>query len=170
MRPSVNQDRRVRRSRFSTVSRFSPSMESCWPRYNVRWQGRGGNADLKLLLAHLIQRHGDWFHAQIRLLRIIDGEDGVIQTEKHLQQMLADVRVEAEPVVIVRENTKQPISQVIKANSADADLTLLGMKLPTAEEAAGYSRRLDELVQAVGTVLLVRNAELDEDLLTTGGE
>ena len=137
---------------------------------NVWWQGRGGNADLKLLLAHLIQRHGDWFHAEIRLLRIIDGEDGVIQTEKHLQQMLADVRVEAEPVVIVRENTKQPISQVIKANSADADLTLLGMKLPTAEEAAGYSRRLDELVQAVGTVLLVRNAELDEDLLTTGGE
>ena len=137
---------------------------------NVWWQGRGGNADLKLLLAHLIQRHGDWFHAEIRLLRIIDGEDGVIQTEKHLQQMLADVRVEAEPVVIVRENTKQPIAQVIKANSANADLTLLGMKLPTAEEAAGYSRRLDELVQAVGTVLLVRNAELDEDLLTTGGE
>lgn len=137
---------------------------------NVWWQGRGGNADLKLLLAYLIQRHGDWFQSQIRLLRIIDGQDGVTQTQAHLEQMLAQVRVEAEPMVIVREDPRQTITQVIKANSANADLTLLGMKLPTAEEAAAYSRRLDELIQAVGTVLLVRNAQLDEDLLTTGGE
>ncbi len=137
---------------------------------NVWWQGRGGNADLKLLLAYLIQQHGDWFQSQIRLLRIIDGKDGISQTQKHLEQMLADVRVEAEPMVIVRQDPRQPIAEVIKENSRDADLTLLGMKLPTKEESAPYSQRLDGLVQAVGTVLLVRNAQLDEDLLTTGGE
>lgn len=137
---------------------------------NVWWQGRGGNADLKLLLAYLIQQHGDWFQSEIRLLRIIDGQEGVEQTLAHLQQMLEDVRVEAEPVVIVREDPRQPIAQVIQKHSFDADLTLLGMKLPSADEAKGYSQRLDVLIQGVGTVLLVRNAELDEDLLTTGGE
>lgn len=137
---------------------------------NVWWQGRGGNADLKLLLAYLIQQHGDWFQSQIRLLRIIDGKDGIAQTQAHLEQMLADVRVEAEPMVIVREDARKSIAEVIKENSFDADLTLLGMKLPAKEESAPYSRRLDELIQGVGTVLLVRNAQLDEDLLTTGGE
>jgi hypothetical protein len=135
---------------------------------NVWWQGRGGNADLKLLLAHLIQRHSDWYDSKIRLLRIIDSPEGVAQTQAHLVQMLASVRLEAEPVVIVRRNPKRPIAEVIQENSVDADLTLLGMKLPTFEEAAVYSQRLDELVQAVGTVLLVRNAQLDEDLLTGG--
>lgn len=137
---------------------------------NVWWQGRGGNADLKLLLAYLIQRHGDWFEAEIRLLRVIEGEEGLLQTQAHLEQMLEDVRVEAEPIAIVREDPEQPIAEVIKANSFDADLTVLGMMLPPAEEAEAYSRRLNQLVKAVGTVLLVRNAELDEDLLTTGGE
>lgn len=137
---------------------------------NVWWQGRGGNADLKLLLAHLIHRHGDWYRSQIRLLRIIDNAEGFNQTRAHLEQMLASVRVEAEPVVIVRQDTSQPISEVIKANSTFADLTLLGMMLPTAAEVEAYSQRLDELVQSVGSVLLVRNAQRDEDLLTTGGE
>lgn len=137
---------------------------------NVWWQGRGGNADLKLLLAHLIQRHRDWFQSEIRLLRIIDSPEGVVQTRAHLEQMLQAVRVEAEPVVIVRHDRRRPIAEVIKDNSINVDLTLLGMKLPTKDEAAVYSQRLNELVEAVGTVLLVRNAQLDEDLLTTGGE
>jgi hypothetical protein len=137
---------------------------------NVWWQGRSGNAELKLLLAHLIHRHGDWYRSRIRLLRIIDNAEGVAQTHAHLERMLASVRVEAEPKVIVRRDRNQSIAEVIKANSAHADLTLMGMKLPDAAEVAAYSRRLDELVQAVGSVLLVRNAQANEDLLTTGGE
>ena len=137
---------------------------------NVWWQGRGGNADLKLLLAYLIHRHGDWFQSQIRLLRVIDNEEGVERTQAHLIQMLAAVRVDAEPVVIVRHDQNQSIAEVIKENSRDADLTLLGMKLPTVAETAAYSQRLNDLTEAVGTVLLVRNAQPSEDLLTTGGE
>ena len=137
---------------------------------NVWWQGRSGNAELKLLLAHLIHRHGDWYHSSIRLLRIIDSVEGVEQTRTHLEQMLTAVRVEAEPVVIVRRDPSQPIAEVIKANSNFADLTLMGMKLPDANEVETYSQRLNELVKGVGSVLLVRNAQADEDLLTTGGE
>ena len=67
-------------------------------------------------------------------------------------------------------NRNQPIAEVIKINSTVADLTLMGMKLPAADEVEAYSRRLHELVQAVGSVLLVRNAQANEDLLTTGGK
>ncbi|HSH03250.1 MAG TPA: amino acid permease [Anaerolineae bacterium] len=137
---------------------------------NVWWQGRDANAELKLILAHLIHLHDDWYNSRIRLLRIIDGAEGLDQTQAHLEQMLATVRVEAEAVVIVRQNPQTPIADVIKAHSDLADLTLMGMKLPDANEVESYSQRLNELVQGVGSVLLVRNAETDEDLLTTGGE
>jgi amino acid transporter len=135
---------------------------------NIWWRGRGGNADLMLLLAHLIKEHRSWEGAKIRLLQVIMSEKEQKPTEKHLEELLSEVRVKAKPIVIVRLTPEQPLTEVIAEWSRDADLTLLGILLPEAEQADAYSHNLNELVQAVGTVLMVRNAQLDEDLLSTG--
>ena len=47
---------------------------------DVWWRGRGGNADLMLILAHLIHQHRSWYGAKIRLLRVINSQDGYTQT------------------------------------------------------------------------------------------
>lgn len=133
---------------------------------HVWWGGRGGNADLMLLLAHLIKRHRSWKGAKIRLLRIIDSEKGKKDTEVHMTQLLDEVRVDGEPVIIVRPNRTQPIAEIITEHSREADLTLLGIQLPEAEQIAQYAERLDNLVEAVGTVLMVRNANQEDNLLT----
>ncbi len=133
---------------------------------NVWWQGRGANADLMLLLTHIIRQHGYWRHAHVRLLRVVKNVEGVAATQMHSEQMLESVRVDAEPVIIVRDVPNQPLAEVIAQHSQGADLTLIGMKLPEDEDLEAYGERLDALVHAVGSVLLVRNAELDEDLLT----
>lgn len=135
---------------------------------NVWWGGRGGNADLMLILAYLIRQHRTWQGARIRLLRIIDNPDGRKQTEAHMQTLVNEVKVNAEPVVIVREDPAESVSTLIAAWSDNADLTLLGIQLPDETETAIYTQRLDELVQAVGSVLLVRNAQAGDDLLSTG--
>lgn len=135
---------------------------------NVWWRGRGGNADLMLLLTHLIRQHSAWEDANIRLLQIIDGQDGIEPTRTHLEQLLKEVRVAAEPVVIVRADRTKPLTEVIAEWSYDADLTLLGVPLPDVNKTEVYSQRLNELVQTVGSVLLVRNAQVEEDLLSTG--
>ena len=134
---------------------------------NIWWQGRGGNADLMLLLAHLIQQHRTWRGSRVRLLRIVNNKDAVDSTRTHMKQLSDAVRVQAEPVVIVRSDAAQSLTSIIAEHSADADFTLLGMHLPDADELEAYSDRLNDLVQAVGSLLLVRNAELDEDLLAT---
>ena len=120
-----------------------------------------------LLLAHLIQQHQSWRDSRVRLLRIVDSEDAVRDTRAHMAQLSETARVQVEPVVIVRSDGAQPLSDLIAERSADADLTLLGMRLPDADEVEAYCDRLNDLVQAVGSVLLVRNAELGEDLLTS---
>ena len=135
---------------------------------NVWWRGRSANADLILLLVHLIKQHRAWKSVQVRLLQVISDEKKVPESRAELEKLLSDVRVEAEPVVIVREDPLQSITHLMAEWSRDADLTMLGMQLPQANRVESYGQRLEELVKAVGTVVLVRNAEEDEDLLSIG--
>ncbi len=133
---------------------------------NVWWGGRSDNADLIMLLAYLISRHPTWDGAKIRLLRIINSEEGRAQTQAHMQELLNRVRVEAEPIALVRDNPNQTIMEIITNWSKDADLTLLGMDDPDPEKAEEYANRLSDLISAVGTTLLVRSGH-DDELLET---
>ena len=134
-------------------------------RINVWWQGRGGNEDLMLLLVHLIEQHPSWRNVKVYLKRIVDSDEAVEATQAHMRGILKTVRVKAEPVCIVREDRSQPIADVITEYSQDSDLTILGMHLPEMVESETYSVRLHSLVEGVGSVLLVRNADTQEGLL-----
>jgi amino acid transporter len=134
-------------------------------RMDVWWQGRGGNEDLMLLLTYLIERHPSWHKAQVRLVRIVDSDKAIESVTEHMQAVLDDVRVDAEPKIIVRD-PQQRIAEVIRQNSLDTDLTIIGMALPETADLETYSERLNDLVQTIGTVLLVRNAERQHDILS----
>ncbi|RME55566.1 MAG: amino acid permease [Caldilineae bacterium] len=133
---------------------------------DVWWRGRSQNGELMLLLAYIISRHPSWEGAQIRLRRVLYSEEGRSQTEAHLRSLLADVRVDAEPQVIVASE-EEPFAEIVRRQSRDADLTLLGMARPVPEEMDAYAERLDEFVRSVGTVLLVHSAH-EEELLQAG--
>ncbi|MEM7334150.1 MAG: amino acid permease [Chloroflexota bacterium] len=135
----------------------------------VWWGGRGGNADLMLLLAHLIRLHQDWRGATIRLLRVTDSEAGVESTQNHMQAMLDSIRVDAEPVVLVRDSQQEPMREIICRHSADADLTFLGLSMPDEASADAYATQMHQMVQLIGTVLLVRSGQPDAELLETAG-
>ncbi len=135
-------------------------------RINIWWQGRGGNEDLMLLLAHFVSQNRVWNGAKIHMLRIIDTKDGVEAVEEHMHSIIDSARMNVKPIAIVAPKD-QRIAQTITENSQDADLTILGLHVPPLSDVEAYAERLESLVEAVGTVLLVRNAELDEDLLIT---
>lgn len=130
-------------------------------RMDVWWQGSGGNEDLMLLLTYLIERHPAWQKAEVRLLRVIESEDGVKATHSHMDTLLNNVRVDAKPVILVNEE-RRPVFEIIGENSRQTDLTILGMAIPTEDDVAVYAERLEQLVDAVGSVLLVRNGELTD--------
>ncbi len=136
-------------------------------RMDVWWQGAGGNEDLMLLLAYLIERHPTWRAAEVRLIRVIDDKAGVAATTNHMDNLIREMRVDATAVVVVNKEHK-PFVQVISEMAIHTDLTILGMGLPNDGEEGDYAERINELVQAVGSVLLVRNAET-VDLLDTDG-
>ena len=135
---------------------------------NVWWQGRGGNEDLMMILVHLIEEHPSWKRVKVRLLRVVNSQAAIADTLEHMRAVLSNARIQAEPSVIIRDQPDVSISEIIHRHSLDADLTIIGMHLPTPEEDVTYSQRLNALIEAVGTVLIVRNALLDEDLLSSG--
>lgn len=128
-------------------------------RMDVWWQGRGGNEDLMLLLAYLIERHPTWRDSQVRLIRVIDDAAGIEATTAHMQTLLREIRVDAEALVLVNEHHQKPIAEIIRETAQHTDLTILGMGLAREGEEATYGERLNQLVESVGSVLLVRNAE-----------
>ncbi|MEQ8676857.1 MAG: amino acid permease [Aggregatilineales bacterium] len=134
---------------------------------HVWWQGRGGNEDLMLLLVYFIAQHASWRDTTLKLLRVIDNEEGIADTKAHMESILKDVRMDAQAVVLVRE-PDMPFADVIKQHS-DASLTVLGMAIPQDDQLEAYSIRLNSLVSGVGTVLLVRNAQEEHDILTAEG-
>ncbi|GAB5537318.1 MAG: Na-K-Cl cotransporter [Rubricoccaceae bacterium] len=125
----------------------------------VWWGGRGGNGDLMLLLAHIIARHRDWDGATVRVLRMVGRPEAVERVKAETEALLDAVRVEAEVRVIVRDTPGRPFTDLLAEHSRDADMTVLGMQRPEAED---YGEGLDALVQAAGTTLLVHNGEPDE--------
>ncbi|MCB0044186.1 MAG: amino acid permease [Caldilineaceae bacterium] len=131
---------------------------------DVWWGGRGGNADFMLLIAHLISRHRSWRDSRLRLLRVIEGEDGREQTLAHMRQELQDVRVAAEPIVIVRQNADSSMADILTEWSAESDLTLMGLRIPDHLHDQEYAEQVHQLMQRVGSVLLVRSTQ-EEDIL-----
>lgn len=132
---------------------------------DVWWRGRSRNADLMLLLAHIVSQHRDWRGATIRLIRVIRSEEGRQQTEGHLRQLLEDVRVVGEPLVLVLPED-MPIAQALQKQSGRTDLTILGMNRPEEDESEVYGQRLAGLADAIGTVLLIHSADAEELLDT----
>ncbi len=132
-------------------------------RIDVWWGGRGGNADLMLLIAHIISQHRSWRGAQIRLLRIIEHEGGQAQTVAHMESVLEEVRVVGEPVVIVREGDES-IADIMERWSEETDLSLLGLRIPAHLHDDEYAEQINQLMARIGSVLLVRSTQ-DDDIL-----
>lgn len=133
---------------------------------DVWWRGRDRNAELMLLLAHVIQQSRPWEGAQIRVLRLIASEEGRQGTEDHIAQFLKKVRVEAEPVILVRSSGEEPFHEVLRKNSTGSDLIFLGLRVPEADEIERDARQMGSVLAMGNSMLLVRSGEV-EDILDT---
>jgi hypothetical protein len=138
-------------------------------RIDVWWRGQDSNADLMLLFAHIISKSLAWNGATIRILRLLDREEGVPGVTRHIEELLHRVRVNAEPKVFIRSAPDQPFTSVLRQQSAEADLVFLGIRTPEEEHLAPHVRDVDELLQSTCSCILVRSGE-PENILDIDSE
>ena len=120
---------------------------------DVWWRGKQ-NGHLMVLLAHLLTLNEPWRGRPIRLLRLIPSEAGIEAATEHLSRLIADARVRATPVVLVGDE----ITDVLHRTSEHSALTILGFQPPVDGAEAGFSRVMNNLMDGLGTVVMVWSA------------
>jgi hypothetical protein len=124
-------------------------------RIDVWWGGKEYNWSLMVLLASLIGANDAWNSATIRLLVVVQTPDEVGRAKTKLDQVLADAKLRADAKVLCQDNPEQDPFEIIKRESNDADLTMLGLKEPEEGEGVAFTTRVDRMLEGLGTVLLV---------------
>jgi hypothetical protein len=146
--------------RMSTIFANLPSTEGPDKRelIDIWWRGRQRNGDLMLLLAYLLTLNTEWRQAKIKLRTIVENEAQRGAMEQRLNSLISDVRIMAEPDVMVM-SPEMSVIQLMHQGSRDTDVVMLGLPIPEPGEEATYAVRLNELIDGFKTAILVRNAE-----------
>ncbi|RLE32225.1 MAG: Na-K-Cl cotransporter [Acidobacteria bacterium] len=127
-------------------------------RMDIWWRGKHSNGDLMLLLAHLLSLNDEWKNAKIIIHTIILREEDREFMMKNVQDMIDEVRIKAEPKIIIKPTDKS-VTEIIHKHSRNANLVFMGLKLPLKGEEKDYVTRLEELSDGLKTTVFVRNAE-----------
>jgi len=123
---------------------------------HVWWGGLQGNGGLMLLLAHLLQADRSWRGAEVTLLTVVENEEAALNTTRAKDQIIEDARIQAHARVILREG--RPIHRIMRDESADADLAILGIGLPDEDDADGFFSRMEAMLNQMPTTILVKSS------------
>ncbi|NRA35212.1 MAG: Na-K-Cl cotransporter [Polyangiaceae bacterium] len=124
---------------------------------DVWWGGLQGNGGLMLLLAFLITAQDRWAHAEVRVMTVVNTKKEYATAEKSIKGVLNSSRVRAQPHVIMRDG--KAIGDIMRDQSASADLAIIGIRLPDPSEPETESfERIRVLLGNLPTTILVYSA------------
>lgn len=129
-------------------------------RIDIWWRGME-NGSLMGLLAHLLTQNLNWRHTSVRVLRIVEREEGRAPAREALLKLLQSGRIKAEPTVIV---SSDDFASVMHRHSADADLVFLGFQPPESQTDEEFYSRFEGLRQGMPPIILVSSSG-EADLL-----
>ncbi len=122
------------------------------------WGGLENNGALMLLLAALIRESSEWEDAKVTVKMIVPPGMKQDIALANLERIIDESRVDATPELIERDPEDRPIPEII-AQHSKADLVVLGLRLPTEdEEPAHFVKRVNALIDPLGTCVLVKSS------------
>jgi len=129
-------------------------------RIDIWWRGKE-NGSLMVLTAHLLLLNSEWSDARIRLLRVIQHDEGREPAEQALKEMIHDARIDADVQVIVSD---APFAEQLHSYSRDATVVFLGFNIPEEKDAELFQARYGEMLTGLPTTLLFSSSG-DADLM-----
>ena len=126
-------------------------------RIAIWWGGLQGNGGLMLLVAFLLTAHHRWRDAEVTVRTVVDGEDQRKRAEAGIREVLASARVAATPVVSLRDG--RGIADIMHEQSQDADLAILGVRLPLpGEDVDVFFSRMNTILEGMPSTILVHSS------------
>jgi len=133
-------------------------------RIDVWWYGTQQNLGFMLALAHLLTRGGGWKHADFSIKSIVKTEADLEKTRERIEQFISKARVDAKAEVFVQSGER--VEDSIKQHSRGADLVLMGLRAPDADESVQeysvyYSQLLDRMQGLPPTAMVLASESID---------
>jgi len=123
-------------------------------RIDVWWGGLKANGSLMLLLAYLLRTEIDWREATINLKLVVKDQNAARSAQSNLARAIADLRIEAQPQVLVADG--RSFHQILHDSSEKADLIFLGMAVPgDTQDYIQYYENLQNMAKGLPTTLFV---------------
>ena len=125
-------------------------------RIDVWWQN-DATSRLLLLMAYLMTRTETWVDATIRVIAAAAPEERAAATQDQLRSMLADVRIDAEVLIIHAVDV-----DTVVARSSDATIVLLPMRLKGEQPLTHLGGPIEDLVSRLPVAALaIAGEEID---------
>ena len=130
---------------------------------DIWWRGGSNNGNLVLSLIKFIRLSYDWRNVNVRLMIISNDKDRKQKIRRDAKKVLDNMRMDAE-IRIITNKDKKPINQVIKDESAAADLIFLGIADVREGHEMEFIERADYLYKDLGNIALVKASSFFKEL------
>lgn len=130
---------------------------------DVWWRGGSNNGNLVLSLIKFIRASFEWRNVVVRLMIINSDRLKEPQIINDTQEVLDNMRMNAE-IKIINNEDKLPVNHIIKTESANADLTFLGIADIREGSEMEFIERADSLYKDLGTIALVKASSFFKEL------
>ena len=131
---------------------------------DVWWRVRDRNAELMLVLTHIIAHSPQWEGARIRIIRLLDSEEARGGAMENITRLLKSARVDAEPVIITRTDPDEPYYVSLGRTCRETDLIVMGIRIASEEDIDLQMEEIDQTLVHSGTTLMMGSGE-EEDIL-----
>ncbi len=126
-------------------------------RIDIWWGGLQQNGGLMLLLAYLLTAHDRYRNAKVLVRTVIPEGNSVKEAEQRINAVLEKARLKATATVIVDDG--RAITDVMHDHSRNADLAIIGLRLPPQDEQADvFFERVNDILTDMPTTVLVHSA------------
>ncbi len=123
---------------------------------DIWWRGAGNNGNLALNLYKFLQASENWADAKLRLLVGNPINEEASTLYKHAEQVLSNMRIEAEIKIINNQIEQKPFYELIRTESLKTDLIILGLPPIKEGKEKEFVEQTSSLMQDIGTVVLIK--------------
>lgn len=114
------------------------------------------NAEMMLNIVRFIIQSTDWNKAKIRVLYVNHNNTDSTIIKSKIEKLVDELRVKVEIVVINNGVEQKPFYKIISIQSANTDLTLIGIPNIKTEKQADFIVNTTQLFNTIGSTLMVK--------------
>ena len=123
---------------------------------DIWWRGSGNNGNLALNLIKFLRVSENWADAKLRLLIGNPDNEKAEKIRRHAVQVLNSMRIDAEIKVINNQIQQKPFYELIRTESLETDLIILGLPDIKTGEEEKFVKETSRLMYQIGTVILIK--------------